>query len=87
MISRSVARRTIVALVALAALLAIAGCGGGGNSVGSGIVATVDGEEVTQAQLDTVIEQAQSRLEAQGQKIPAAGSQEYQAFQDRKSVV
>ncbi len=57
------------------------GCGGGSSSLGSGIVANVDGDEVSQAQLDEVIEQAKSRLESQGQKIPAAGSTEYQAFQ------
>ena len=32
-------------------------------------------------ELDEVISQAKDRLESQGQKIPAAGSQEYQAFQ------
>ena len=39
------------------------------------------GDEITQAELDEVISQAKDRLESQGQKIPAAGSQEYQAFQ------
>ena len=59
-------------------------CGGGGGTGGSlaaGVVASVGGDEITQAQLDEVISQAQDRLESQGQKIPAAGSQEYQAFQ------
>ncbi len=41
----------------------------------------VGGVEITQTELDQVIAQAESRLKAQGQKIPAAGSQEYQAFQ------
>ena len=39
------------------------------------------GDEITQTELDEVISQAKDRLESQGQKIPAAGSQEYQAFQ------
>ena len=39
------------------------------------------GDEITQAELDEVIAQAKDRLESQGQKVPAAGSQEYQAFQ------
>lgn len=74
----------LAAAVALA--LSAAACGGGGgNSAGgslaSGVVASVAGVEITQAELDEVIAQAQDRLEAQGQKIPAAGSQEYQAFQ------
>jgi foldase protein PrsA len=70
-------------IAALSALALAAGCGGNGNggSLASGVVATVAGDEITQAQLDEVIAQAQDRLEAQGQKIPAAGSQEYQAFQ------
>ena len=83
MMSCSVARRALVVFVALAALLAITGCGGGGGggSLDTGVIANVNGEKITQAQLDEVIQQAQGRLEAQGQKIPAAGSQEYQSFQ------
>jgi len=81
--SRLLARCT-VCFVALAAAVALAGCGGGGggsSSLGAGVVADVNGEQVTQAQLDEVIAQAQSRIEAQGQKIPSAGSEQYQAFQ------
>jgi foldase protein PrsA len=76
-------RLTALSISALAAFAVLAaGCGGGGGgSLGTGIVATVNGHEITQAQLDEVISQAQDRLEAQGQKIPAAGSQEYQSFQ------
>lgn len=78
--------RSVPLLALLAALaIAAAGCGGGGSgsggSLASGVVATVAGDEITQSELDEVIAQAQERLEAQGQKIPAAGSQEYQAFQ------
>jgi foldase protein PrsA len=71
------------AAVAVLSLSAV-GCGGGGGGGGSlaaGVAANVAGEEITQTQLDQVIAQAESRLKAQGQKIPAAGSQEYQAFQ------
>jgi foldase protein PrsA len=57
------------------------GDGGSGGSLASGVVANVAGDEITQAELDEVISQAKDRLESQGQKIPAAGSQEYQAFQ------
>jgi len=84
MIARPALRHALVALAALVAVVAVvAGCGGGGGggSLGSGVVASVGGDEITQAQLDEVIAQAQDRLKAQGQKIPAAGSQEYQAFQ------
>jgi parvulin-like peptidyl-prolyl isomerase len=70
----------------LALSLGASACGGGGStasggSLGSGVVASVAGDEITQAELDEVISQAKDRLESQGQKIPAAGSQEYQAFQ------
>jgi foldase protein PrsA len=82
MMSRPLFRATVLLLVALAAASVVAGCGGGGgSSLSSGIVANVGGEQITQAQLDKVIAQAKNRLEAQGQKIPAAGSQEYQSFQ------
>lgn len=83
-----IAQRKALTRTALAAVLAasfvVAGCGGGGSgggSLGSGIAANVAGEEISQTQLDEVIAQAESRLKSQGQKIPAAGSQEYQAFQ------
>ncbi len=65
--------------------LVAAGCGGGGGGAGgslsSGVAATVAGVRSRRPQLDEVIAQAESNLKAQGQKIPAAGSQEYQAFQ------
>jgi parvulin-like peptidyl-prolyl isomerase len=81
---RKALTRTALA-AGLTAAFVIAGCGGGGGDAGgslaSGVAATVAGEEITQTQLDEVIAQAESRLKAQGQKIPAAGSQEYQAFQ------
>ena len=54
---------------------------GSGGSLASGVVASVAGDEISQAELDEVISQAKERLESQGQKIPAAGSQEYRAFQ------
>lgn len=86
MIARPALRHVFVAFAAVAVIAVMAaGCGGGGGgsggSLASGVVANVDGDEITQAQLDEVIAQAKDRLEAQGQKIPAAGSAEYQAFQ------
>ena len=81
--SRSVARCIALLLVALAAAVAFAGCGGGGgsSSLGTGIVANVNGVDISQTQLDEVVSQATDRLEAQGQKLPAAGSEQYQAIQ------
>jgi parvulin-like peptidyl-prolyl isomerase len=72
------------AVVALS--LGASACGGGGSSASggslpSGVVASVAGDEITQAELDEVISQAEDRLQSQGQRIPAAGSQEYLAFQ------
>jgi len=80
------ARLSLRRLLAPAAVLAVAvlfaaGCGGGGGSLGSGVVASVGGQEITQGQLDEVIAQASDRLESQGQKVPAAGSEEYKALQ------
>ena len=75
-----------LAAAVMALSLGASACGGGGSSasggsLSSGVVASVAGDEITQAELDEVISQAKDRLESQGQKIPAAGSQEYQAFQ------
>ncbi len=85
MIAQRIPVLASAALAVLALALVAVGCGGGGDSasgsLGSGVVASVAGEEITQTQLDEVIAQAETRLKAQGQKIPAAGSQEYQAFQ------
>lgn len=84
MIARPALRHALAAFAVLTAVAAVAaGCGGGGGggSLGSGVVANVDGEKITQAQLDEVIAQAQDRLKAQGQTIPASGSEQYQAFQ------
>ena len=74
-----------LAAAVMALSLGASACGGGnsasGGSLSSGVVASVAGDDITQAELDEVISQAKERLESQGQKIPAAGSQEYQAFQ------
>ena len=74
-----------LAAAVMALSLGASACGGGdsasGASLSSGVVASVAGDDITQAELDEVIAQAKERLESQGQKIPAAGSQEYQAFQ------
>ena len=76
-----------LAAAVLALSLGVSACGGGGSSgsggsLASGVVASVAGDEITQAELDEAISQAEDRLESQGQRIPAAGSQEYQAFQE-----
>lgn len=75
-----------LAAAVLALSLGAVACGGGGGgatggSLASGVVASVAGDEITQGELDEVISQAKERLESQGQTIPAAGSREYQAFQ------
>jgi parvulin-like peptidyl-prolyl isomerase len=75
-----------LAAAVTALLLGASACGsssgnGSGGSLASGVVASVAGDEISQAELDEVISQAKERLESQGQKIPAAGSQEYLAFQ------
>lgn len=71
-----------IALLGAVALLA-AGCGGsgGGGSVSSGVVAVVNGEDVTQEQFDEVLAQLEAKYEANKQPLPAAGSQEYLGLQ------
>ena len=74
----------LAACVAALGLLAT-GCGGSSSSssgsIGNGVVAVVNGEEITQEQLDALVEGALNRQKATGQKVPTAGSQEYQALQ------
>jgi foldase protein PrsA len=71
---------TLVAgLVALA--LVVAGCGGGGGSVPEGVVAVVDGNEITREELDEWVGRAKRGYEAQQQEFPRVGTPEYQNVQ------
>jgi foldase protein PrsA len=75
-------RLTFVVLLATVALAATA-CGGGSGSVASGDVASVNGTEVTKAELDKLVEQAKRGYKSQNQAFPKAGTPEYQSLQQQ----
>ncbi|MER3409438.1 MAG: hypothetical protein C4306_04880 [Thermoleophilia bacterium] len=59
-----------------------AGCGGSGSAgLPPGAVAVVAGQAISRQELDATVDQALSRLRAQGQKPPGAGSDQYRSLQ------
>jgi peptidyl-prolyl cis-trans isomerase C len=68
-------------LVSLLALAASACGGGGGGSVPDGAVAVVDGTEISEEELEELIDQAKQAYEAQKQDFPKVGTPEYQNVQ------
>ncbi len=75
--------RSAPTLAALASLVLVtAGCGGSGpGSLPVGAVAVVGKTAISRQELDATVDRALSRLKAQGQKPPAAGSDEYRSLQ------
>jgi parvulin-like peptidyl-prolyl isomerase len=74
-------------LAALAALtLALTACGSG-SDVPDGVVAVVDGTEITRKQLDELVEQAKKTYEAQQSEFPKVGTPEYQNVQKQYVAV
>ena len=73
-------RITLACLLATVAFTAAA-CGGGSDSVPSGMIAVVDGTEISKGDLDQLIAQAKKGYESQGQEFPKAGTPEYQSIQ------
>lgn len=73
--------RIALAAIAAASLSAAVLAGCGGTSLPDGVVAQVDGQDVTQAELDQSINQQKQAMEQQGQTFPEAGSEEYTALQ------
>ncbi len=68
-------------LAALAALsLAVSGCGSE-SSVPEGVVAVVDGTEITREELDELVAHGKRTYEAQQQEFPRVGTPEYQNVQ------
>jgi foldase protein PrsA len=72
-----------LALLALVVVLLLAACGGGGGSasLGGGDVLVVGGQHVTKDDLNVMMERAKKSYEANKQKFPKAGTQEYIALQ------
>lgn len=67
-------------LVVLGAFLA-AGCGGSEQSVPSDAVAVVDGNQVTKADLDALLDRAKKSYVAQKRDFPKVGTSDYQSLQ------
>src|SRR5687767_13422960 len=75
--------RLLVLLAALALVLAAAGCGGGGGEVPADAVAVVDGEEVSRAEYEGLLEQARKGYKNRSQEFPAAGTREFQTLKNQ----
>ena len=71
---------TLASIGALLALVA-AGCGGSDETVPQGVIAVVDGTEITKAELDQYMGYAKKGYEAAKQDFPKAGTPEYQNVQ------
>jgi parvulin-like peptidyl-prolyl isomerase len=73
-------RLTLVVVGATSILLLAAACGGGSDDVPSGSIAVVDGTEISQSELDTLIARAKKGYAAQKQDFPKVGTEEYQTL-------
>jgi foldase protein PrsA len=74
--------RLLIAFLGLAAVLLVAGCGSS-VSVPTGSVAVVDGEEITQQQLDAVMARVKKSYATNKQEFPKAGTADYTALQNQ----
>src|SRR5262249_8827039 len=72
-----------LALLTLVVVLVLTACGGGGGtgSLGSSDVIVVGGQHVSKDDLNTMMERAKKSYEANKQKFPKPGTQEYIALQ------
>jgi parvulin-like peptidyl-prolyl isomerase len=75
--------RLILGLLLATVVVAASACGGGAGSVASGDVASVDGTEITKAELDKLFEQAKRGYKSQNRDFPKAGTPEYQSLQQQ----
>ena len=66
-----------IAVLAAASLLVAAGCGDDSASLPSGVVATVGDASITEAQLNTTIEQSRAEASSSGQTLPKEGEEGY----------
>ncbi len=77
-------KRSLLMLVAVVAMLAAvaAGCGGSEN-VPANAVATVDGTEISDTELDALMEQAKASYKTNKREFPNVGTPEYQSIQQQ----
>jgi FKBP-type peptidyl-prolyl cis-trans isomerase (trigger factor) len=72
--------RSII-LVPVAALVVVAaGCGSNSEDVPAGAIAVVDGQEVSKAKFDRMLDQAQKGYKQSGRNFPKQGTPEYQTL-------
>ena len=74
-------KRLALAFLAFVLVVSAAACGGGGGDVPAGMVAVVDGTEISRAELDELVERAKKAYEAQKQEFPRVGTPEFQNVQ------
>jgi peptidyl-prolyl cis-trans isomerase C len=80
-------RFTSIALAALFGALLLAGCGGGDSNSSEDVpddaVAVVGDQEISKAQFDALIEQAEASAKQQKRSFPKTGSPEYKNLQNQ----
>src|SRR5437016_2667771 len=81
-------RRLTFLVACCAALVALAaGCGGGGGGSSSGVpkgdVAVVNGQQITEAALQSLVDQSIESFKVNKQPVPKQGSTQYTALQQR----
>src|SRR3970040_2921508 len=74
--------RITLAVLGAALTLVVAACGGA-SDVPTGAVAVVAGTEISQAELDELIETARKGYEGSDQDFPKVGTPEYQNVQSQ----
>ena len=77
-------RKIHILLLALALLgLGLVGCGSSNEDVPDGAVALVDGEEISKAEFDALINRARLSYKNNKQEFPKAGTPEYRTLQNQ----
>jgi parvulin-like peptidyl-prolyl isomerase len=74
-------RLTLAALGATSLLLLASACGGGAGDVPDGFIAVVDGTEISEAELDALVDRARKGYEAADREFPKVGTPEFQSLQ------
>ena len=72
--------RLTLGVVGATSILLLAAACGGSDDVPSGSIAVVDGTEISQSELDTLLARAKKGYAAQKQDFPKVGTEEYQTL-------
>jgi len=77
-------RKPAFLIIALASLtLGLAGCGGDDQNVPDGAVAVVDGEQITKAEFDALINRAKTSYQQNKRPFPKPGTADYKTVQNQ----